>query len=91
MTLSIPFSQAARLVEHLRIALAERATVGDPSAAESSLDDFYIFDGVADASGAIVDVVQSGFMIGERLLRPALVTVAKKDMPAQPVSVDTKA
>jgi molecular chaperone GrpE len=41
--------------------------------------------------GTIVDVVQSGFMIGERLLRPAMVTVAKKDMPAQPVSVDTKA
>jgi len=41
--------------------------------------------------GAIVDVVQTGFMIGERLLRPAMVTVAKKDVPAQPVSVDTKA
>ena len=41
--------------------------------------------------GSIVDVVQSGFMIGERLLRPAMVTVAKKDVPAQPVSVDTKA
>jgi molecular chaperone GrpE len=41
--------------------------------------------------GAIVDVVQAGFMIGERLLRPAMVTVAKKDMPAEPVSVDTKA
>ena len=42
-------------------------------------------------AGAIVDVVQQGFMIGERLLRPAMVTVAKKDVPAQPVSVDTKA
>ena len=42
-------------------------------------------------AGSIVDVVQSGFMIGERLLRPAMVTVAKKDVPAQPVSVDTKA
>jgi molecular chaperone GrpE len=41
--------------------------------------------------GSIVDVVQSGFTIGERLLRPAMVTVAKKEMPAQPVSVDTKA
>ncbi len=40
-------------------------------------------------AGAIVDVVQTGFMIGERLLRPAMVTVAKKD--AQPVSIDTKA
>jgi molecular chaperone GrpE len=39
--------------------------------------------------GSIVDVVQSGFMIGERLLRPAMVTVAKKDVPAH--SVDTKA
>ena len=37
--------------------------------------------------GAIVDVVQTGYMIGERLLRPAMVTVAKKDVPA---SVDTK-
>ena len=42
-------------------------------------------------AGAIVDVVQQGFMIGERLLRPAMVTVAKKDVPAQPASVDTKA
>jgi len=41
--------------------------------------------------GAIVDVVQTGFMIGERLLRPAMVTVAKKDMSAQPAGVDTKA
>jgi molecular chaperone GrpE len=41
--------------------------------------------------GAIVDVVQAGFMIGERLLRPAMVTVAKKDVPAEPVGVDTKA
>ena len=41
--------------------------------------------------GSIVDVAQSGFMIGERLLRPAMVTVAKKDMPAQPAGVDTKA
>jgi molecular chaperone GrpE len=40
--------------------------------------------------GSIVDVVQSGYMIGERLLRPAMVTVAKKDMPAQPAGVDTK-
>ncbi len=40
--------------------------------------------------GSIVDVMQTGFMIGERLLRPAMVTVAKKDMPAQPTSVDTK-
>jgi molecular chaperone GrpE len=41
--------------------------------------------------GSIVDVVQSGFMIGDRLLRPAMVTVAKKDMSAQPAGVDTKA
>src|SRR6201992_3621985 len=33
--------------------------------------------------GSIVDVVQTGFMIGERLLRPAMVTVAKKEVPAQ--------
>ena len=39
------------------------------------------------APGSIVDVVQSGFMIGERLLRPAMVTVAKKDS----AGVDTKA
>ncbi len=42
-------------------------------------------------AGSIVDVVQSGYMIGDRLLRPAMVTVAKKDMPAQPTGVDTKA
>ncbi|HET7084107.1 MAG TPA: nucleotide exchange factor GrpE [Rhizomicrobium sp.] len=42
-------------------------------------------------AGTIVDVVQQGYTIGERLLRPAMVTVARKDVPAQPVSVDTKA
>ena len=36
--------------------------------------------------GAIVDVVQAGYMIGDRLLRPAMVTVARRD--AAPV--DTK-
>jgi molecular chaperone GrpE len=38
--------------------------------------------------GTIVDVMQTGFMIGERLLRPAMVTVAKKDVSA---GVDTRA
>jgi molecular chaperone GrpE len=41
-------------------------------------------------AGSIVDVVQQGYTIGERLLRPAMVTVAKKDVPAQPANVDTK-
>lgn len=40
-------------------------------------------------AGSIVHVVQTGYMIGERLLRPAMVTVAKKDENA--AGVDTKA
>jgi molecular chaperone GrpE len=40
-------------------------------------------------AGSIVDVVQTGFMIGERLLRPAMVTVAKKE--EAPAGVDAKA
>ena len=40
--------------------------------------------------GSIVDVVQTGFMIGDRLLRPAMVTVAKKDVSASPANMDTK-
>jgi molecular chaperone GrpE len=39
-------------------------------------------------AGTIVDVVQSGFMIGDRLLRPAMVTVARKE--SSPVNVDTQ-
>jgi molecular chaperone GrpE len=39
--------------------------------------------------GSIVDVVQMGYMIGDRLLRPAMVTVAKRDETA--TAVDTKA
>ena len=39
-------------------------------------------------AGTIVDVVQTGFMIGERLLRPAMVTVARKEDAA--ASVDAK-
>jgi molecular chaperone GrpE len=43
-------------------------------------------------AGNIVDVVQSGFMIGDRLLRPAMVTVARRgDAPAAAESLDTKA
>ena len=42
-------------------------------------------------AGAIVDVVQSGFMIGDRLLRPAMVTVARRG-ESQPTgeNLDTK-
>ena len=39
-------------------------------------------------AGTIVDVMQTGFMIGDRLLRPAMVTVAKQDASA---GVDAKA
>lgn len=39
-------------------------------------------------AGTIVDVVQTGFMIGDRLLRPAMVTVARKE--SNPANVDTK-
>ena len=38
--------------------------------------------------GSIVDVVQTGYRIGDRLLRPAMVTVARKD--AAP-NIDTQA
>jgi len=34
--------------------------------------------------GTVVNVVQSGYTIGDRLLRPAMVTVAKADGAAQP-------
>ena len=36
--------------------------------------------------GTIIDVVQAGYMIGDRLLRPAMVTVARRDT----APVDTK-
>ena len=39
--------------------------------------------------GSIVDVVQAGYMIGDRLLRPAMVTVARRDAAVPPI--DTKA
>ena len=39
--------------------------------------------------GSIVHVIQTGYMIGDRLLRPAMVTVARKDENAP--AVDTKA
>jgi len=43
-------------------------------------------------AGTIVDVVQVGYQIGERLLRPAMVTVARKDdSAASGGSVDTNA
>jgi molecular chaperone GrpE len=39
--------------------------------------------------GSIVDVVQTGYRIGDRLLRPSMVTVARKDATAP--NVDTQA
>jgi molecular chaperone GrpE len=39
--------------------------------------------------GGIVHVIQTGYTIGERLLRPAMVTVARKENG--PAGVDTKA
>ena len=47
--------------------------------------------GNGKAPGAIVDVVQAGYMIGDRLLRPAMVTVARR-AEAAPAndSLDTK-
>jgi molecular chaperone GrpE len=40
-------------------------------------------------AGTIVDVVQAGYMIGDRLLRPAMVTVARRDEAS--ASVDRQA
>ncbi|HVV64504.1 MAG TPA: nucleotide exchange factor GrpE [Rhizomicrobium sp.] len=43
-------------------------------------------------AGSIVDVVQAGYVIGDRLLRPAMVTVARREeAPAGGAGVDTKA
>jgi molecular chaperone GrpE len=39
-------------------------------------------------SGTVVQVVQAGYMIGERVLRPALVGVAKGGAKAAPVSTE---
>ena len=44
--------------------------------------------GKGKSPGSIVDVVQMGYMIGDRLLRPAMVTVAKRDETA--AAIDTK-
>lgn len=41
-------------------------------------------------AGSIVDVVQSGYRIGDRLLRPAMVTVARRDAGSGN-GIDTKA
>jgi molecular chaperone GrpE len=40
--------------------------------------------------GTIVNVVQTGFRIGDRLLRPAMVTVARKESGPAGAAVDTK-
>ena len=41
--------------------------------------------------GAIVDVVQTGYVIGDRLLRPSMVTVARKDGASDAPKIDTQA
>ena len=41
-------------------------------------------------AGTIIDVMQTGFMIGDRLLRPAMVTVAQRDALPAGESLDTK-
>ncbi len=45
--------------------------------------------GEGKPAGSIVNVVQSGYTIADRLLRPAMVTVARKDADGN--GVDTKA
>ncbi len=50
--------------------------------------------GEGKPAGSIVHVVQAGYTIGERLLRPAMVTVARKDAADAPPAggkIDTKA
>jgi molecular chaperone GrpE len=42
-------------------------------------------------SGTVVHVVQAGYMIGDRILRPALVGVAKGGARAAPASTDSSA
>ncbi|MGA7675721.1 MAG: nucleotide exchange factor GrpE [Rhizomicrobium sp.] len=46
--------------------------------------------GEGKSPGTIINVVQTGYMIGDRLLRPAMVTVARKENDAGN-GVDTKA
>jgi molecular chaperone GrpE len=41
-------------------------------------------------AGNIVNVVQTGYVIGDRLLRPAMVTVARKDPTPPGETLDTK-
>jgi molecular chaperone GrpE len=44
--------------------------------------------GSGQPAGTVVNVIQSGYTIGERLLRPAMVTVAKADPSGGSVSGD---
>ena len=46
--------------------------------------------GEGNPPGSIVNVVQSGYVIGDRLLRPAMVTVARREpSTAEPVSTQS--
>jgi molecular chaperone GrpE len=45
----------------------------------------------AQPAGTVAQVVQPGYMIGERMLRPALVGVAKGGPKAEPKQAETKA
>jgi molecular chaperone GrpE len=44
--------------------------------------------GTEKPHGTVVDVVQTGYVIEDRLLRPAMVTVAKGEHPAKQVDPD---
>ena len=41
-------------------------------------------------TGAVLQEIQSGYMLGDRLLRPALVAVAKKKTPKNEEKEDKK-
>ena len=41
-------------------------------------------ENVSVESGTILQEIQAGYMLGERLLRPSLVTVAKKKISKKP-------
>lgn len=51
---------------------------------------YEVTDTEAD-EGTVVDVVQAGYVIGERVLRPAMVAVARRERPARASDADAEA
>ncbi len=79
--------EGVEATERQLLATLERHGVKPIDTSENAKFDPNLHQAIAEVPGngqppgSIVDVMQTGYIIGDRLLRPSMVTVARKDAP----------